>query len=212
MRKSLKRNLLVASLAFVSLPASACSIDPYIGAVCAVAFNFCPRGWAIADGSLLPIGQNQALFSLLGTTYGGDGRTTFALPDLRGRSIVGSGAGPSLSPVFDGEQGGAESVTLLSGNLPSHSHSATTAVTAKLRGTNSAGTVDTPQGNVLSKYARTNIYSAGAATADMGTSAIAATATTTVGPAGSNIPFSVRSPYLGMTTCIAIQGIFPSRP
>ncbi len=212
MRKSLKRNLLVASLAFASLPASACTTDPYLGSICTFGFDFCPRGWAAADGSLLSIAQNTALFALLGTTFGGDGRTTYALPDLRGRSIVGTGTGASLSPVIVGEQGGGESVTLLSGNLPSHSHAATTNVTAKLRGTNSAGTVDTPQGNVLSKYARTNIYSAGAATADMGASAIAATATTTVGPAGSNIPFSVRSPYLGMTTCIAIQGIFPSRP
>lgn len=211
MRKSVKQKILAASLAFSALPAAACGIEPFIGAVCTFGFTFCPLGYAETNGQLLPIAQNQALFALLGTTYGGNGQTTFALPDLRGRSVVGKGQGSNLSPVQIGEPVGNENVTLSSNNMPAHSHSATTAVNAKLRGTNAAGTTDTPGGNVLGKYARTNTYSAGASDVDMGSSAIAATATTTVGNAGGNQPFNVRSPGLGMITCIALQGIFPSR-
>ena len=211
MRKSVKQKILVASLAFSALPAAACGVEPFIGAVCTYGFTFCPRGYAETNGQLLPIAQNQALFALLGTTYGGNGQTTFALPDLRGRSVVGQGQGPGLSNIQIGEVAGTENVTLNQNNMPAHTHSANTAVNATLRGTNNAGTADTPSGNVLGKYARTNTYSSGASDVNMGSSAIAATATTTVGNAGGSQPFGVRSPYLGMITCIAIQGIFPSR-
>jgi microcystin-dependent protein len=211
MRKSVKQKILAASLAFSALPAAACSPDSFLGSVCTFGFTFCPLGWAETNGALLPIAQNSALFALLGTTYGGNGQTNFALPDLRGRSVVGQGQGPSLSNVFLGQPVGNENITLLPNNMPAHTHTATTVVNAKLRGTNNAGTSDTPGGNVLGKYARTNTYSTGASDVDMGGTAIAATATTTLLPAGSSQPFNVRSPGLGMITCIATQGIFPSR-
>lgn len=105
--------LLGVLLASPVTEALACGSEPFLGTVCSFGFNFCPRGYMPADGSLLPIAQNTALFSLLGTTYGGDGRTTFALPDLRGRSALGVGTGLGLSPVNLGEQVGAESLTLL---------------------------------------------------------------------------------------------------
>ncbi len=212
MRKSVKQKILAASLAFTALPAAACSgADPFLGSVCTFGFNFCPRGWVEANGALLPISQNTALFSLLGTFYGGNGQTTFGLPDLRGRSIVGQGQGPNLTPIQIGEAGGNESVLLSQSQMPAHTHQAFTTVNVKLRGTNAAGTTDTPGGNVLGKYARTNTYSTGASDVDMGNTAIAATATTTTNSAGGNASFNVRSPYLGMITCIATQGIFPSR-
>jgi microcystin-dependent protein len=211
-KQTVKKNILAVSLAFAALPAAACGgSDPFLGSICTFGFNFCPRGWAEANGALLPIGQNNALFALLGTQFGGNGQTTFALPDLRGRSVVGQGQGPGLSPVFIGETGGNENVLLAQANMPAHTHTAFTTVNARLRGTNSAGTTDTPGGNVLGKYARTNTYSAGASDVDMGNTAIAATATTTLNSAGGNAPFNVRPPYLGMITCIATEGIFPSR-
>jgi microcystin-dependent protein len=201
----------IAVASTLPLSATACGTDPFIGEICLFPYNFCPRGFAATDGQLLSISQNTALFSLLGTTYGGNGQTTFALPDLRGRVPVHVGQGPGLSDVALGEQGGSQQVTLNVGQLPAHTHTATSAITAKLRGTNNPGTADTPAGNVASKYARTNVYSAGPANVDMGTSAIDATATTTIGSAGGNQPFENRQPYLGLRYCIALQGIFPSR-
>ncbi len=103
-------------------------MEPYIGQIQAFGFNFAPVGWAQCNGQLLPIAQYQALFSLLGTTYGGDGQTTFALPDLRGRSIVHYGSGPGLSPVQLGQNGGHETVTLTINQLPSHNHAVSVAV------------------------------------------------------------------------------------
>jgi microcystin-dependent protein len=99
--------------------------EPFIGQIMLVGFNYCPRGWAEANGALLPIAQNTALFSLLGTTYSGDGRTTFGLPDLRGRVPIGDGTGAGLSPYQLGQKGGVESVTLTSSQLPPHAHSIT---------------------------------------------------------------------------------------
>lgn len=130
---TLKRALLVASLTSVALltaqPAAACGSEPYIGEVCTFTFGWCPQGYAAANGQMLPINQNQALYSLLGTTYGGDGRTNFALPDLRGRVVVGAGAGaPGLPAVTLGQKRGAESVSV--SPLPTHTHPATVASTA----------------------------------------------------------------------------------
>jgi len=97
-------------------------MEQFLGQIQAFGFNFAPRGWAKCEGQLLPISSNDALFSLLGTTYGGDGRTTFGLPDLRSRSIVGVGQGPGLSSIRQGQMRGTEHVTLTGSNLPSHSH------------------------------------------------------------------------------------------
>lgn len=221
MKKSSKKTLpglaMAAAVGFgaFSPPAAACNTEPFIGTVCMFAFTFCPRGYAEANGQLLPIAQNSALFSLLGTTYGGDGRTTFALPDLRGRSPVHVGQGPGLSNITLGQVGGAETVTLNLNQIPAHSHGATTnvAVNATLRGINSSGNADTPGGNVLAQDPRTDIYSTAAAAVDMGATAInaSATATTSIGNAGGGQPHDNRSPFLGIRYCIALEGIFPSR-
>lgn len=190
---------LLASLAGSS--AMACSGDtPYLGTVCMTAANFCPRGYLAANGSLLPIAQYSAVFSLLGTTYGGDGRTTFALPDLRSRVPVGAGTGPGLSTVYQGEMVGQENVTLLQSQMPMHSH------VAQLRGVSGIGTTDAPAGASPARLPRSNNYSAAAADVNM------AAGTVSVSSAGGSQPFSVRNPAVGLLYCVAVEGIFPSRP
>lgn len=191
-----------AALLSVSAPASAGTED-YIGEMSLVGFNFCPRGTAEAAGQLIAISQNTALFSLLGTTYGGNGTTTFALPDLRGRSPVGRGTGPGLTPIQLGEVSGVETVTLTIANMPAHSH------TADLRGENSVLADKANPNNATLALASAQIYSK--------TSAPNANVTLAAGSVfiqntGGSQPFSNRSPYLGMLYCIATQGIFPSRP
>lgn len=201
MKRSLFKLLAVpvALSAFASPPAMACGSDPYLGTVCTFAYNFCPRGWAPTNGQLLAIAQNTALFSLLGTQFGGNGQTTFALPDLRGRMVVGVGQGAGLSDIVVGQSAGQETVTLTQSQMPAHTHG------AQIRGTASNGNTDSPAGAVPAKLPRSNIYSnAGGSDAVMST-------TVTVGVAGSSQPVNLRNPYLGMTTCIAIQGIYPSR-
>lgn len=203
MLNSCKHVLMIAATlggASVGTPAqAACGADPFIGAICVMASNFCPRGYAPAAGQLLPINQNQALFSLLGTNFGGNGQTNFALPDLRGRSAVGDGAGPGLSPVNVGESGGQEQVSITQGQMPAHSHS------TQVRGTTATGNTDSPVGAVAARLPRSNIYSSGAADAAMGSSAVV------VGTSGNGQPVPVRNPYLGLTHCIALVGIYPSR-
>jgi microcystin-dependent protein len=171
-------------------------MEPFIGQIQAFGFNYAPRGWAKCEGQLLPINQNQALFSLLGTTYGGDGRTTFALPDLRSRSIVGVGQGPGLDSIQLGERGGNISTTLTTANLASHNHPTSVAVNK------SGGEEDTPVGQVISSH--TAAFNEDATPGQFlgGVSA---------GNTGSGIPFSNRSPYLGINVCIALIGIFPPR-
>jgi len=189
--------------------------QPFVGEMMLVGFNFCPRGFARADGQLMPVARYSALFSLLGTIYGGDGRTTFALPDLRGRTPIGSGRGSGLSDIPVGSRGGAEQVTLSQAQLPSHSHAAATDVTADVKARATAQLADrvSPVGAVLGRAAG-NTFHTGPADQDMGASAVQAnvTAATTVGNAGGSQPVSLRSPFLGMTWCIAIEGIYPSRP
>lgn len=204
------------ALAGSSLPSlSHAGIDPFIGEIMLFAGNFCPQGYLPAQGQILSIAQNTALFSILGTTYGGDGRTNFALPNLQGRSAIGSGNGAGLSPVQLGENVGTEQVTLTSAQLPAHSHSASTSVSVAsvLKGSPTAGNSDSPSGKVLAKQARTNIYATGPASDNMDSSAIQSTAaaTTTVNPAGNSAPVPTRSPRLGLNYCIAIQGVFPPR-
>jgi len=194
--------------------AAACSSDPYLGEICLVGFNFCPRGFAAADGQILPIDQNQSLFSLFGTTFGGDGRTSFALPDLRGRSPAHLGSSISL-----GQKGGTDSNILSSAQMPSHTHSATTAVTvdasSMLHASNAEGDSDEPGGKLLAKRNRTRIYSTDPQNVDMSADAISnavvVTPGTTINNAGSSIPLDNRSPFLGVSYCVAISGLFPSR-
>lgn len=187
-------------------------MDPLLGQLQPFGFNFAPRGWAKCDGQLLPISQYSALFSLLGTTFGGDGRTTFALPDLRGRSIVHIGHGPGLSTITWGEKGGREQVTLTQLEMPSHSHSLTNGVANVTVATTDNGdtSAETDGGANGLGTAGTmpDIYRENPTGGDH-LGGVAISGTTNL--AGGNIPFNIRNPFLGINVCIAMVGIFPSR-
>lgn len=174
-------------------------MDPILGMIQIFGFSFAPRGWAFCDGSLLPIAQNTALFSLLGTTYGGNGQTTFALPDLRGRVPLGMGNGPGLTPHPQGEMAGTENVTLLVNQIPQHNHA--------MMGSGDAQSVGGVAGNSLGSAPRGSgngtVYAPGA------TNQVAMGSPT--GFTGGNQPHSNMQPYLAMNYCIALEGIFPSR-
>ena len=172
----------------------------YLGQLLLVPYNFSPQGWIFANGQILPISQNTALFSLLGTTYGGDGKSTFALPDLRGRIPIGSGQGPGLQLYDLGETSGSETVTLLSNEMPMHNHN----LTAFATGNN----IGSPVGHVLSHIG----ISDGAAAYGASTATLNDTLTSTiVWPAGSNLPHDNMMPYLTLNWVIARQGVFPTR-
>jgi microcystin-dependent protein len=184
--------------------------EPFIGEVMLVGFNWCPRGWAPAAGQLMPIQQYTALFSLYGTIYGGDGRTTFALPDLRGRVPVSQGHGPGLSNVQIGERAGAENVTISTAQMPPHNHTAT--ATSTLHGTSETANQTGAQGGVLASAAGlggTPLYHAPPANVTLDASSV--TTTVTVNNNGGGQPLPVRNPYLGMQWCVALEGIFPPR-
>lgn len=202
-------------------PSASAQAEPFIGQIIYVGYTFCPRGWADANGQLLPISQNAALFSLLGTTYGGDGQTTFALPDLRGRVAVHVGTGAGLSQVDLGEQGGAASQMLTFAQMPAHSHTASTTVndievTSILRGAATTADTTSPVGASLA-MPKKDAYFSGPPTAVMAVGSVQSTVTsgsasTTVNSTNSgttSVP--VQDPYLGMRACIALQGIYPSR-
>lgn len=167
-------------------------MDPFIGEIRAFAFGMIPKGWAVCNGALLAIAQNQALFSLLGTRYGGNGQTTFALPDLRGRTPIQTQIG--TLPL--GLSGGSETVALTTAQVPSHSHA--------LRGTTSLATTNNPANGVLAQTAN----AASAAYAAPGAATLAATA---VASSGTGLAHENMQPSLVVNWCIAVNGIFPSR-
>jgi len=181
-------------------------MEGYIAEIRMFAGNFAPRGWAFCQGQIMSIAQNTALFSLLGTTYGGDGQTTFGLPDFRGRVAVGTGQGPGLSSYDLGQVGGAENTTLLATNMPSHTHSFS--ATASMACHSGAGDADSPASNIPAGSASDENYSAASA-ADGAMAPFTVSGNT--GPAGGNQPFSNVQPYLGMNFIICLEGIFPSR-
>jgi microcystin-dependent protein len=172
---------------------------PFIAQITLFGGNFAPRGWAFCQGQILSIAQNTALFALLGTTYGGDGQTTFALPDLRGRVPVQPGQGPGLSPYSLGEMGGSETVTLNQSQMPQHTHTATTVSNAS----SGAATDTIPNGNFL---AEGNHYRS-SSNAQMNPAAVQVT----IGIAGGGQPVTNVQPYLAINYLIALQGIFPAR-
>jgi microcystin-dependent protein len=170
-------------------------MDPFLGQIGVFGFTFAPRGWALCDGQLISISSNTALFSLLGTMYGGDGRITFALPDLRGRNIVGMRQGPGLSPISQGEAAGVESVTLTPTNMPAHSHPVSVAV-------------NTGSGE---ESASTNYIASHASAFSEAPTGSAFLKGVTSAPAGGGQPFSIRNPSLAINVCIATQGVYPPR-
>ena len=188
--------------------------DPFIGEIMIVPYNFAPRGWAFCNGQILSISQNTALFSLLGTTYGGNGQTTFALPDLRGRVAISSGQGPGLSNYSLGQMSGTENTTLLAAQMPAHTHVmslGTLAAAARVR--NAGGNSASPVGNVPAAEAAgvTATYSNLAPDASMASGAVALSGVPTAAATGGSQPFSLIQPYLTLNFCIALVGIFPSR-
>lgn len=168
-------------------------MEPFMGELRLFGFNFAPQGWAMCQGQSLPIAQYTALFSLLGTTYGGDGQTTFNLPDLRGRTPIGFGQGAGLSAYSQGEVGGQEQVTLLAAQLPAHNH--TVAASSITTGKNPSNAIPavTPDG------------------ASYGTTGDLSMSPTMVGGGGGGQPHENRQPYLALNWCIALQGVYPSR-
>ena len=188
-------------------------MEPFIGTIMAWGFSFAPRGWAFCDGQLLPIAQNTALFSLIGTTYGGDGRSTFGLPDLRGRVAIHKGQGPGLSDVDMGEIRGTEIVTLATPQIPAHNHAASISdVTGTIRCNSGTGNTDSPVGNSICKSERTNIYSTNAPDQPMANGSVVLNGgNVTVGNTGGTQPHLNIQPSLVMNYCIALVGIFPSR-
>lgn len=169
--------------------------DQFVAEIRIFAFNFAPVGWAFCDGQLLPISQNTALFSLLGTTYGGDGKTTFALPNLQGSAPMQPGQGPGLSLHDLGEASGSETVTLLQTEIPSHSHS--------LQFSTAAGTANNPANNLLAVPRSGSLYAAPVPPQQMDFNMLA--------PAGGSMPHNNMMPYLTMNFCIAMQGVYPPR-
>jgi microcystin-dependent protein len=172
--------------------------SPFVAEIRVVGFNFAPTGWALCDGQLMPISQNTALFSLLGTMYGGDGKSTFALPNIQGSAVVGEGQGNGLSLYDEGQTGGAETITLLQSEMPVHSHAAMAAP--------DPAEIQVPAPNrSLARSAPTNAWQSE-------TSNVAPMAPQALGPAGGGLPHNNMPPALVLNYIIALQGVFPSRP
>ena len=183
-------------------------MDPLLGQIILGAYTFVPEGWAVCDGSLLPLQQYQALFSLLGTTFGGNGTTNFALPDLRGRIPVGIGAGQGLTPITLGEAAGSENVTLTVNNLPPHDH--TTVVTLPASAQN--GTSQSPAGLVpafTSDGAAANVLAYGASD---NVTKLAPSSPQASSVTGAGLPAEIRNPYLGLQFLMCLNGAYPMRP
>lgn len=173
--------------------------DQFVGEIRVFGCNFAPSGWALCNGQLLPISQNTALFSLLGTYYGGDGKSTFALPDIQGSATLNQGSGPGLSERFLGEASGESSVTLLVTEIPAHNHQFNAVVNSTLP--DPAGKI---WGNPTNRRPPPNLF----ATALSAPQAMSINALT---PAGNSQPHNNMMPYLVMNYCIALQGVFPPR-
>ncbi|MBQ0749949.1 MAG: phage tail protein [Roseovarius sp.] len=176
-------------------------LEPFLGDIIAVGYDFCPRGWMSAEGQILPISSNTALFSLIGTIYGGNGTSTFALPDLRGRAAMGQGSGPGLTPRSMGQVSGVEATTLTTNQMPNHNH----AVNAN----NLDGDLPGPGAKLLAAAPPSGV---GSETIYSGQGPTVTMSPLMIGISGQSQPFNVEDPALVMRYCIAMQGVFPSRP
>ena len=170
-------------------------MDPFVAEIRIFPFNFAPKGWAFCDGQLLPLSQNTALFSLLGTTYGGDGKSTFALPDMQGNAPMHPGQGPGLSLHDLGETGGSETVSLLESEIPSHTHSLTASA--------ADGINTSPAGQLWAQGVGVNMWGTSAPDTQFSDNALAL--------AGGDQPHNNMQPYLTLNFCIALQGVYPPR-
>jgi microcystin-dependent protein len=170
-------------------------MDPFVAEIRIFPFNFAPKGWAFCDGQILPLSQNTALFSLLGTTYGGDGKSNFALPNMQGNVPMHPGQGPGLSLHDLGETGGSDTVSLLESEMPSHSHG--------LTASQSDGTDNKPAQENFAAGVGIGMYAAPGALINLSDNAIA--------PAGGDQPHNNLQPYLTLNFCIALQGVYPPR-
>ena len=178
------------------ISASLASAEPFVGEIRMFAGNYAPRDWAFCNGQILPIAEYVTLYSLLGTTYGGDGVNTFGLPDLRGRVPLHAGTGPGLTPRYLGQRGGQERVTLTVSQIPAHTHQA--------QASSEAPDTTSPEDAVPAEKVRTNLYSSGQADVNMGTTAIANT--------GGNQAHDNMQPFLAIHYIICFNGIYPPRP
>jgi microcystin-dependent protein len=210
----MKKTLLILAFALFTSANCLAQQEGFIGEVKLFAGNFAPRGWAFCEGQLLPISQNSALFSILGTTYGGDGRTTFGLPDLRGRSPIGPGNGPGLSSIRQGEKSGRENHTLSILDMPSHNHLTTVGqgtVSVPVNTISGDNDETSPAAGILSNTGD-DLYTTSTSDAFYSGQALPTTGTTvTVLNNGGNQSHNIRNPYLGVHYIIALQGVFPSR-
>jgi microcystin-dependent protein len=170
-------------------------MDPFVAEIRIFPFNFAPKGWAFCDGQILPLSQNTALFSLLGTTYGGDGKSNFALPNMQGNAPMHPGQGPGLSLHDLGETGGSETVTLLESEFPAHSHALVDSL--------SDGGVQIATGQLFAAGVGIGMYAAPGALTQLSDNAVA--------PAGGDQPHNNMQPYLTLNFCIALQGVYPPR-
>ncbi|TFH86516.1 phage tail protein [Billgrantia azerbaijanica] len=224
--------VLSTTVLFSSMPAQAtCTEEPYMGSLCITAASCCPRGYVEAQGQLLPISQYTALFSLLGTVYGGDGSTSFGVPDLRGRTPVGQGTGTGLSRVIPGERRGQERLTMSVAQMPTHSHAAAFTpsgsgggdieVTIPVSGNTSgnqnvpdashsylAGSPGGPNGAQMWSATMSQVATVKGVTASGGGGG----GTVTIGNTGGGQPIETLPPQLGVRYCLAVQGLYPSRP
>ena len=193
--KKIMTAALISTSLFAITPNTQAGMQPFVGEIDWFAGNFPPRGWAFCDGQLLSISSNTALFSILGTTYGGDGRTTFALPDVRGRTLIHMGTGPGLSPRLLGQRSGTENETLTLAEMPAHTHT--------LKASDGSATAKVPAGNVMASPGRTRLYDSSDANVNMDESAITTT--------GGSAPMNNMQPYNTLSCIIALTGIYPSR-
>lgn len=188
-------SIFVALIVSKPVQATTDALSPMLGEMKWVAFNYAPRGWAKCEGQLLAISQNSALFSLLGTTYGGDGRTTFALPDMRGRIMVHAGNGPGLSPRRLGEKSGEENHTLNTVSMPNHSHT--------VMATSNTGNSTAPDSAVVASQQRSKYFTTNTSNVNLDSSAISST--------GGSQGHNNMAPTNTLTCIIALQGLYPSR-
>ena len=191
--------------------------DPFVGEISLVAFSYAPDGWALCDGRLLPTSQYDALYSLIGTTYGGDGVSTFALPDLRGRAAIGAGTGQGLSPVERGQYLGQEQASVQQSHLPAHTHGASFSSggvrpVAYSGGASLTDPTRAVPANPVGDGGVTLPAFAPAAEANAGQAPLPVQGQVTVLPTGGGQPLNIRNPALGLNYIIALVGVYPSRP